>query len=564
MSRDATAAPDMAASPRASTRAIVLGLLALAALNVALSHEILWPTPLPVPDHRIAPELVWAWCGLLAWVAWQGRAGERVIAVFAAVLAALAVMRYVDVVALGLFGRRVHLYWDGLQIPRFLSVAAQGAAGERAAALVALAAVAALAWALYRAVRAAVRRVARDLVPAALRSRAALVATGFAAVLVVANHAGVKATWPVVSRPVSPTWANQFALLVKALLPGAADRTLPPSPPLRAALAGLAPTDLTIMMLESYGAVAFDDATMHRELAPGRDALARGIAASGRAVVSAFFTSPTFGGASDLAHLTLLSGIDLSDPMRHDLLITTDRPTLPRALGERGWRTYGVYPALSWAWPEGAYYGYDTLIDGRALGWRGPKLGYWWIPDQFSIARFEQMHPLAADDPPRFLFFATITSHVPFGPVPPLQPDRERLLSEVPYDAADVERALAAGIDWLRLREGYIGTMRYTYDWLAGWVERPRVRPGTLVIVGDHQPTAAVTGEGARWDVPVHVVSDDAALLARLEARGFVRGLEPARASLGGLQVLTMMLLETLPGPATAASSRDADAPAAR
>jgi hypothetical protein len=563
VSRDAAGAPDAAAPPRASTRAIVLGLLALAALNVALSHEILWPTPLPVPDHRIAPELVWAWCGLLAWIAWRGRAGERVVGVFAAVLAAFAVMRYVDVVALGLFGRRVHLYWDGLQIPRFLSVAAQGAAGERAAALAAVAAVAALAWALYRGVRAAVRRVARDLAPAALRSRAALAATGCAVALVVANHAGVKATWPVVSRPVTPTWANQFVLLANALVPGAADRTLPPSPPLRAALANLAPIDLTIMMLESYGAVAFDDAAMHRELAPGRDALARGIAASGRGVVSAFFTSPTFGGASDLAHLTLLAGIDLTDPMRHDLLITTDRPTLARVLSERGWRSYGVYPALSWAWPESAFSGYDTLIDGPALGWRGPKLGYWRIPDQFSIARFEQMHPLAADDPPRFLFFATITSHVPFGPVPPLQPDRERLLSETPYDAADAERALAAGVDWLRLREGYVGTIRYTYDWLAGWVERARVRPETVVIVGDHQPTAAVTGEGARWDVPVHVVSDDAALLARLEARGFVRGLEPARASLGGLQGLTTTLLETLPGPATSAS-RDAAAPAVR
>ena len=89
------------------------------------------------------------------------------------------------------------------------------------------------------------------------------------------------------------------------------------------------------------------------------------------------------------------------------------------------------------------------------------------------------------------------------------------------------------------------------------------MRPETVVIVGDHQPTAAVTGEGARWDVPVHVVSDDAALLARLEARGFVRGLEPARASLGGLQGLTTTLLETLPGPATSAS-RDAAAPAVR
>jgi hypothetical protein len=539
---------------RAPARPAALALVALLALNVALSHDIWWPTPVPVPDHRISPELVWTWCGLLAWVAWRGRADDRIVAVVAAALTALVIARYVDVVALGLFGRRVHLYWDGLQIPRFLSVAAQGAAGERAAALAAIAAVAAVAWALYRAVRAAVRRVARDLVPVALGSRAALVATGLAAALVAANHAGAHATWPVVARPVSPAWAQQAGLLATALWPGAADRTLPASPPFRQALAGLAPTDLTVMFVESYGAVAFDDDALHRQLAPGRDALARGIAASGRGVVSAFFTSPTYGGASDLAHLTLLSGIDLSDPLRHDLLLTTDRPTLVTALRELGWRTYGLYPALSWDWPEKAYYGFEVFLDGRDLGWRGPALGYWKIPDQYTIARFEQLHPVAPDGPPRLLFFPTITSHVPFRPVPPYQPDWDRILGDAPYDAADAERALADRVDWLRLRSGYLGMIRYTYDWLGGWVARPRVRPETMVIVGDHQPTAAVSGDGARWDVPVHVVSADAALLARLEARGFVRGLEPSRAPLGGLHALTATLLETLPAPAQAAA----------
>ena len=539
-------------TPRA--RSIAGGLIALLVLNVALSHEIWWPTPLPVPDHRIAPELVWVWVGLLAWIAWRGRAGRRTVAAVAALLTVLAIARYVDVVALGLFGRRIHLYWDGLQIPRFLSVLAQGAAGERAAAIGALAAGALLAAGLYRAIRAAVRRVVDPLVPAALGSRTALAATGCAVVLVCANHAGVRATWPVVSRPVTPAWAQQVGILATALWPGGVDRVLPASPPFRAALAGLAPVDLTLLLFESYGAVAFDDAAMHRELAPGREALARGIAASGRGVVSAFFRSPTFGGASDLAHLSLLSGIDLSDPLRHDLLLASGRPTLITALRERGWRAYGVYPALSWEWPERGYYAFDTFVDGRDLGWRGPKLGYWEIPDQYSIARFEQMHPISSEAPPRLTFFATITPHVPFRPVPPYQPDWDRILSDSPYDEAETQRALADRIDWLRLRSGYVRMVRYTYDWLGGWIARPRQRPETMVIVGDHQPTAAVSGEGARWDVPVHVVSADEGLLARLEARGFVRGLEPAVAPLGGLHALTAMLIEALPGPAASAA----------
>ena len=63
---------------------------------------------------------------------------------------------------------------------------------------------------------------------------------------------------------------------------------------------------------ESYGAFVFDNAVAHEALAAPRAALARSIASTGRWVVSAFVRSPTFGGASDLAHLSLLTGIDLS------------------------------------------------------------------------------------------------------------------------------------------------------------------------------------------------------------------------------------------------------------
>ena len=49
-----------------------------------------------------------------------------------------------------------------------------------------------------------------------------------------------------------------------------------------------------------------------------------------------------------------------------------------------------------------------------------------------------------------------------------------------------------------------------------------------LVIVGDHQPPALVSGEGASWNVPVHVIGRRAAVLDRLRAQGFRDGLAPA------------------------------------
>ncbi|MFX7329480.1 hypothetical protein ABTI69_22055, partial [Acinetobacter baumannii] len=74
--------------------------------------------------------------------------------------------------------------------------------------------------------------------------------------------------------------------------------------------------DVYLMPLESYGAVVYDNAQAVRLLQPARDRLAQDLAAGGWQVVSAFMRSPTFGGASYLAQLGMLSGLDLSDPRR--------------------------------------------------------------------------------------------------------------------------------------------------------------------------------------------------------------------------------------------------------
>ena len=65
-----------------------------------------------------------------------------------------------------------------------------------------------------------------------------------------------------------------------------------------------------------------------------------------------------------------------------------------------------------------------------------------------------------------------------------------------------------------------------------------------MLWVGDHQPAASVSGEGASWDVPVHVVTRDPALLARFVALGFEPGLTPRRPILGGMHDLTGLLLK--------------------
>ena len=557
--------PAATPSPPPSPAVQVLRWLAwMLLLSGLLSFNLWWPTPMVWPDHRISPEFVILWCALLAWTRWRGVPGTRVLSALALVYLLMVLGRYADVVSPALFGRPVNLYWDGLQLPRFLWVSAN--AWPWWLSLGAAAAVTGLLWGLYRLVHRAWKVVAHEAAPQALRSRAALAATGFLALSTLGNYAGVPATWPYISRPVLPAWVHQFGLVADALSPQAVAEALPASTVVEQALAAhqsrraagqpasnplamLGGRDLYLIMLESVGAITYDDAGMAAALAPRRQAFEQELKAAGQGVVSAFVRSPTFAGGSDLAHLGLLAGMDLSVPRRHDLLLTTQRPTLISLMREYGYQTFGVYHAVFWDWPERAFYGYDTYLDARALDYRGPALGPWVIPDQFAFARFEQLHPRRAGDKPRFVFFPTITCHLPFGPVPPYQPDWQRLLGDQPFDLAETARLQAQRPDWLNMRPGYIGMVDYTYRWLGGYFAQPFARNRVTVLVGDHQPAASVTGEGASWDVPVHVVSDDEQVLQRFEALGFVRGVAPPRQPLGAMHELTGKLLQALSPP---------------
>jgi len=534
----------------------LLPLLALILLNAFLGFENWGGTPAIVPEPRLAPELVAVWVVLLVAARAKGEVSTRLVAGLGVVCTLLVLGRYLDVTAPVLFGRSVNLYWDVPQVPRFLAVIGQQLEWWQ---LVLLASGVVLAlWALYRLLRSLVGILAHRAAPAALRSRPALAATAAAVALVGAYAADVQGTWRLVSRPVAPTYARQADLLVSAFLPGRLASELPPSPAFDSDLGVLHGLDVKLLFLESYGAIAFDHPDSRRRLAAARDALAEAIASTGREVVSAFVRSPTFGGASDLAHLSLLSGIDLSDPRRHDLLLTTGRPTLLGLFKERGYQTFGFYPALSWDWAEGAFYGFDELIDGPDLGYRGPEFGPWRIPDQYSIARFDELHPLRADSPPRLLFFPTITSHFPFRQVPPYQPDWARILSPGPFDSRDVAPALAYQVgDWMHMLPEYLRTIEYTYAWLTGYLRQPSGRDYLMILVGDHQPTGSVTGPDAPWDVPVHVIASRPELVERFRALGFQSGLEPRRPVLGGMHELTSLLTDAFDSRQSVASLRE-------
>ncbi|HEX4916681.1 MAG TPA: sulfatase-like hydrolase/transferase [Limnobacter sp.] len=524
--------------------------IAVLLLNSSLCFTAIWPTVYIQPSPSLSPEFACLLVLLAAVCVLFGKPSARALGWLAALLALMVVGRYANVVVPNILGRPVNLYWDVPEIPRFAWVTAQGLPWWTSA----MAVMGGLlgAWALHRVLWWALKTLSEGMAPVS-RSPALW------AVLLLLGGLGLtgfKKDHPpnqLVSQPVLTVYVKELQKLLDIVVPSRAAKLLPPSTVIDQAmasqpgepLAALAGRDFTLVFLETYGAVLYDQPQARQAVQATRDELERAIVGGGKQVVSAFFTSPTIGGASDLAHLSVLSGIDLKDSRKHDVLLTTNRPTLIDVFQREGYEAFGLYHSVGWDWAERVYYGFDQYLSGPDLGYPGPPIGFWKIPDQYALPRLEQLHPRNPQAKPRFTLFTTISTHFPFHQVPPYQQDWQKLLSEQPFDADAAAKAQAEPVLWEDMRPDYYRSINYAHTWLAGYFTQPEPRPTVYVLVGDHQPTGSVSREDTPWDVPVFVVSNDKALIQRFRAMGFSEGLTPVqRAPMGGLHDLTTVLLK--------------------
>ncbi|MDO8904508.1 MAG: hypothetical protein Q7V46_07985 [Hydrogenophaga sp.] len=468
---------------------------------------------------------------------------------------ALVAVRYAFVTAPAVLGRPVNVYWDGRHAGELLRVAAQSMTSWQLATGMAAALVGGLilGWMVRTAISALACSLTWQPARPWLLGGVATLSASFMAYV-----PDVRDTRWFFSLPLTPTIVNQSQLLARVWLPERGETALGPSPDFEGSLSALESplgrADVLVIFAESYGAVTFDQPELHKALGPSRMALAQAIAFSGRQVVSARVTAPTFGGSSWLSHATLLSGVDTADHANHSLLLASQRPTLVSHFARHGYRTVGWMPGIKRPWPEGAFYGFDRLADDAGMGYHGPDFGYWRIPDQAAMALLHKQElvvdPLEPNRQPRLVVFPTTTTHAPFHPIAPLVDWHRLTQSDGGYRSADALAALAAPLAAHRPAPNYLDSMHYQYGWMASYLEEQAPRPLVWVIVGDHQPPALVTGAGASWDVPVHVIADDPGLMRRLLASGFAPGFGLPAASLGPMEQLTTLLLKVFDGEA--------------
>jgi len=416
-----------------------------------------------------------------------------------------------------------HLIGDGWNL-------ASGSIGTGEAALAvaaALAALAVLCVALYRGMGAIGRLRGESRRVAVLGAGA--VAT-IALVMLVARAAlpeRVPAMWPVQARLV-PEFMDRSKAMRRSIVDQQAfvaelarDPLDARPPPSFAALGG---RDLIVLFVESYGQSFLVDEDLGRIADARLNEIGERTAAAGLSVRSGWLTSPIRGGRSWMAHATFASGLMVDNQARYDRLISSQRRSLYRLLGDAGFTTAGLNPAIVDPWPEGAWYGYDADYDVHNLGYAGLPFGWATMPDQYTLSFFERnvrgpaSGPVAGE-------LALISSHAPWAPIP------RRVPWEDIGDGAifDGRHRFGEPVIWAqrqRVRELYAQSLDYALATIGEYVARHGENALTIVL-GDHQPASIIAGWGRTADVPVHVFANDPALLDRLPPDIFHDGMHP-------------------------------------
>ncbi|GAA4431992.1 hypothetical protein GCM10023169_37200 [Georgenia halophila] len=293
-------------------------------------------------------------------------------------------------------------------------------------------------------------------------------------------------------------------------------------------LTGLRGKDVLFVFVESLGRVSVEGAWFSDRLDSALDDATARLAEEGFAGRSAFLTSPTFGGKSWLAHGTLQSGMWTDTQQRYDVLVTSERLTLSRLFGRAGWRTVAAVPANNRDWPQGAFYGYDHIYDSRNLGYEGPEFGYATMPDQYTLETFARRELAEDDRPPVMAEIDLISSHAPWVPTPPMI-DPQSVGDGSVYDGMP-ERLPSRSDIWTsprRVQDAYADSVEYALDAVVSFVATHGDDDTVIVLLGDHQPTTIVSGEGAGHDVPVAILARDPAVLERISGWGWGHGLCP-------------------------------------
>lgn len=288
----------------------------------------------------------------------------------------------------------------------------------------------------------------------------------------------------------------------------------------------LADINVYLIFVESYGASLLEREA-HREVMQGiYNRYTPSLDGGDRETVSTLVESPTYGGLSWLAHLTVTSGAWVDTNLEYRAYLRSNLDTMQKILARGGHETTLFMPGIQRYWPESALLNFDHVYTAGDLAYDGIRFGYFGIPDQFTLERIPQ---LIASDRPNFVQVALISSHYPFRPIPPYIEDSSKILDGKAWSPAAEAAGSFTTADWADPADGYIAGASYSLRAAFDFAERHTTPDDLVIILGDHQPWSIVSGNLGGRAAPIHVITGRKDLLACFQADGYRPGLAPER-----------------------------------
>jgi phosphatidylglycerophosphate synthase len=293
-------------------------------------------------------------------------------------------------------------------------------------------------------------------------------------------------------------------------------------------LTGLRGKDVIIAFVESYGKVAVQGTNLSAGV---DDALRQDTASLSRAgwsAQSAWLNSPGFGGVSQLAHSTLQSGLWVDTELRYAKLVASRRFTLSDAFDKAGWRTVNDSPEDDPVWPPGtSFYHYAKLYNRFNVGYRGPAFSYASMPDQYIMAAF-QRNELGPGHKPVMAEIDLVSSHYPWAPLPAMVPWNKVGNGSIfdPMPARGQTRLSSLG-SASKERQAFSTSIQYSLRVLTSWVTELNDPNLVLILLGDEQPAAPVTGPRASHNVVASIIARDPSVFRQIASWRWQDGLLP-------------------------------------
>ena len=286
--------------------------------------------------------------------------------------------------------------------------------------------------------------------------------------------------------------------------------------------------DVLVVFAESYGRVLLEREPF---VGPVRATLLDAqhmLAEEGMQMRSAFLTSPTVGGLSWLAHASTLSGAWINSETRYKSLVISERATLNRLFRDAGWRTVAAMPAISMAWPEGQYYGYDYIYHAHNFGYEGLPFNWVTMPDQYVFSALQARELSRPDRRPVMAELALISSHAPWTPVAELVPwaqVADGRIFNVQAQSGPSPEEVWQDVDIIRSH--YRQSIEYMLRTLVSFVQQYGDEDMVILLLGDHPAAPFISGDTDGRDVPVHLITRDRGVIEAIEEWHWQPGLVP-------------------------------------